>query len=207
MAAATTAASAASRSLAARIVRPNLLGRGLHSRLAGGDVGHRFEVERQVASRMETLRRILLQAVAHDALEPGRNIARGFGQLGRLFVQDRAHGVGGAVAMERALARNHLVENCAEGENVGLGYRRLAAHLLGRHVADGAHDHAGFGGDLHGHGIAGFAGVRLAHHLGQSEVENLHPVVVGDEQVLGLQVAMDDALLVGGRQSVRDLQA
>src|SRR5437762_11846548 len=47
-------------------------------------------------------------------------------------------------------------------------------------------------------------GTALAQ-LGQSEVEDFQPAVGGDEQVLRLEVPMDDALLVRGRQRPRDL--
>ena len=42
--------------------------------------------------------------------------------------------------------------------------------------------------------------------LRQAEVEDLDAAVAGDEDVLGLEVAVDDALLVRGRQPLRDLQ-
>ena len=41
--------------------------------------------------------------------------------------------------------------------------------------------------------------------LGQAEVENLDAPVGGDEEILGLEVAVDDPLLVRGRQAARDL--
>ena len=43
--------------------------------------------------------------------------------------------------------------------------------------------------------------------LGETEVEDLHAPVGRDEDVLRLQVAMDDALLVRGREAARDLGA
>ena len=83
---------------------------------------------------------------------------------------------------------------------------RIPPDLLGRHVADGAEDDAG----------AGRRGIRRAlfsrsaqverrPELGQAEVQDLHPPVPGDEQVLGLQVPVDDPLLVGRGQTVCDL--
>jgi hypothetical protein len=41
--------------------------------------------------------------------------------------------------------------------------------------------------------------------LGETEVEDLDPPVLRDEQVLGLEIPVDDALLVGGREPPRDL--
>ena len=43
--------------------------------------------------------------------------------------------------------------------------------------------------------------------LGEPEVEDLDVLVPGDEDVLGLEVAVDDALRVGGRQTFGDLDA
>ena len=46
---------------------------------------------------------------------------------------------------------------------------------------------------------------RVLDQLGEAEVEDLGAAVGGDEDVLRLQVAVDDALLVRGRQALRDL--
>src|SRR5262245_23537032 len=43
--------------------------------------------------------------------------------------------------------------------------------------------------------------------LSQPEVEDFHATVLGDEQVLRLQVAMHHALLVRGGKSLRNLQS
>ena len=42
--------------------------------------------------------------------------------------------------------------------------------------------------------------------LGEAEVEDLDPAVPRDEEVLGFQVAVDDSLLVRGREPMRDLR-
>ena len=82
----------------------------------------------------------------------------------------------------------------------------LAAHLLGRHVADGAEHDAGSVPRVCGRAglVDGRDRVRL-RQLGQAEVEDLHAAVVGDEEVLGLEVAMDDAVVVRGGEAVGDL--
>ena len=87
---------------------------------------------------------------------------------------------------------------------------RHAAHLLGRHVADRAEHHARQRVRrrqwLRGRQRRGAGDRRLRlRELGQAEVENLHPAVVGDEEVLRLEVPVDDPLLVRRRQPVRDL--
>ena len=66
-------------------------------------------------------------------------------EIGRVFPQDRGHRVRGGVAVERAVAREHLVEDRAEGEEVAAGVGRPSAHLLGRHVADRAEDDSRLG--------------------------------------------------------------
>ena len=124
---------------------------------------------------------------------------------GSFFLQDRAHGVGGAFSMERALARNHLVENCAEGKNVRTMIGRFASHLFRRHVSGRAHDHAGFSGDLDGGRVSAAVRRFRARQLGQSEVKNLHPAVAGEKKILRLQVAMHDALLVRRSKSLGHL--
>ena len=61
------------------------------------------------------------------------------------MVQDGIFENRGRVSAEGALPGRHLVENQAEGEQVGARIQLLAAHLLRRHVARGAHRRAGAG--------------------------------------------------------------
>ena len=51
---------------------------------------------------------------------------------------------------------------------------------------------------------AGCGGSRLGLQAGQAEIEDLHAAVGGQEDVLRLDVAVDDALGVGGGQPVGD---
>ena len=46
----------------------------------------------------------------------------------------------------------------------------------------------------------------ITRHLRQAEVEDLETLIAGDEDVLGFQIAVGDAFVVGGLKSTRDLK-
>ena len=124
----------------------------------------------------------------------------------RVVAERRRDIVGGGSAGKRASAREHLVEDAAEGEDIGAGVHRVAAQLLGRHIAHGAEE--GAGGGVAGEGgsfvLVGDLGFE---DLGETEVEDLDPVVGGEEDVVGLEIAVDDVAAVGGGEAVGDPQA
>ena len=127
------------------------------------------------------------------------------GDVRRVFPQDRVHRLGGRVAAERALARQHLVEDRAEREDVGARVGGLAAHLLGRHVAERAQHDARAPCRRSAAGGSSPASPPRVRQLRQPEVEDLDAAVLRHEHVLRLQVAVDDALLVRRGQAVGDL--
>ena len=98
-----------------------------------------------------------------------------------------------------------FVQDGAEGEDVGLRRRDLSAGLLGRHVADRADHHAGIGA---GPGAGQRGGSRGDFVLArQAEVEQLHVSVGPDDDVLGLDVAVDDPGGMRDSERFRDLPA
>src|SRR6266699_836996 len=74
-------------------------------------------------------------------------------------------------------------------------------HLFRRHVPDGSEDSArlclrtGFAGS------AFWPKLVRRRQLGQTEVENLQLSILGDEQILRFQIAMNDVRIVGGGQT------
>ena len=85
---------------------------------------------------------------------------------------------------EGRAARDELVERDAERVEIAGGTGLLAADLLGRHVADGADD------DALGRQPAGVG------EVGDAEVAERGGAVGGEPHVVGLDVAVHDAVLV-----------
>ena len=84
---------------------------------------------------------------------------------------------------------------------------RKATYLLWGHVADGAQHESGVGLRLRlrrhvARAGRGRVGLR---ELGETEVEDFDALVGGDEDVLRLQVAMDDALVMRGGKPAGEL--
>ena len=87
----------------------------------------------------------------------------------------------------RALAKEDLVQDDAEGPDVGTRGRRIAFADLGRHVVRRADEHAD-------HRAVGEIG--REPEVGQHEASVIHA-----QHVVGLDVAVDDARFVNRRQS------
>ena len=137
------------------------------------------------------------------------DVRRGFAQgPGHLVDVHRQHLTG--APDERGAAGEHLVQHDAKRVDVGfIVDLDAAATLLGGHVARRAHHHVGRGARLRRRLLLGG---RL-RHLGDAEVEELGPLTprqirvdVGHEHdVVGLEIAVIDALFVGGGQRRGDL--
>jgi hypothetical protein len=125
-------------------------------------------------------------------------------------VQDRVGDDAGSFALEGQHPRGHFVEHDAKRKKIGARVERLAEHLLGRHVSDRAHGCARTG-ELRrvdadrGHG-SGFVAASLCRHdFREAEVQNLRVAALCDENIGRLNVAVDDAVGVGGVERVGDL--
>ncbi len=166
----------------------------------------RLEVEGEVADGLESLLGVLFETVPQDPLEPRRNVLVRDRKIRRVLPEDRGHGVRSGIAVERALPRKQLVEDRAEREDVAAGVRRPPAHLLGGHVTHGPEHDTRFRACGRGKvRVPGGGALLHVRQLRETEVEDLDPAFVRDENVLGLQVPVHDSLVVRCGEAVRNL--
>ncbi len=115
-----------------------------------------------------------------------------------VVLEDGVHGLYGGFPLEGPPPREHLREDHPRGEEVRALVHLGSSHLLGGHVARGAHDRARRGHVGLGRGVLPAPG---GVGPGQAEIQDLEDAVRREEQVLGLDVPVDDALLVGRRKA------
>ena len=118
-------------------------------------------------------------------------------------MQNRAHQFRTLRLRERAAARGQLVKHSAGTVDVGARVHIQPAQLFRRHVRHGA----GNCPALHGDAARHVGGHVVVDKLGQAKIENFQAARGGDHQVGWLEVPMNYALLVCGRQAFRELQA
>lgn len=146
---------------------------------------------------------LLGEAGIQDADEVGRYLQCRV-QLRGLVLEDRVHRLDGALAAERWTACEHLPEDDTQAEEVAAGIHHPALQLLRAQVARSAHYRPGRAHEglrLH------LAARNLGPQLRQTEVQHLHPPILGDEDVLGFEIPVDDALFVGRSEPTGDLQS
>ena len=99
------------------------------------------------------------------------------------------------IAAKRALARNHFVQDRAEAEQIRAVVNCFSAELFRRHIAERAKDHPSFGLDRLGRQRS-IVGLDRQGQFGQAEIENLHAAISCKENIVRLQIAVNDALLM-----------
>ncbi len=181
-------------------------------RACGGSAfGDPLKVQQQIVRALDTLIRILRETGADDAVERGRHERLRERDRRRVFFHDRAEQTRLRFADERAPAGEHLVEDAAEGPDVGARVRLLALHHLRRHVLERSEDRAlrrqrRRHRRRRGHGRAGGPrrSGRSADDLREAEIEQLDS---GRRQhhVARFQIAMEDSLPVRGVQGAGHL--
>ena len=103
-------------------------------------------------------------------------------------------------------ACRHFVKDDTEREQVGAGVKFFAAGLLGRHVGDRAHRAPRTGERFPG-GQRGFMRTLVAplENLANPKSRIFACPLLGDEDIGGLDVAMDDAFRMRRIQSIGNL--
>ncbi|MCY1008945.1 hypothetical protein OV079_25985 [Nannocystis pusilla] len=146
------------------------------------------------------------QAAQHQALQPRRH--RPLEPRRQLPAHHRVRDLVGGLAGERPLAVQRLVERHAQAELVGQRVGRAAAELLRRHVRRRPEQDArGRAGRLRPRqrDLVGVLVVVLVAEADQAEVDHADPAVAADQDVVGLDVAVDEAGRVRRRQAARRL--
>ena len=93
--------------------------------------GERLQRKPQIAGRLESRRRTLLETAIDDPLQSRRNMTFCERKVRRILLQDRSHRLGARFALKRATARQHFVEHEAEREDVRAVISGHAANLFG----------------------------------------------------------------------------
>ncbi len=167
-----------------------------------------LEIEAHIRDVMRPPFGILLQTSTEHGPHSGRNVG---GQQRPVWLarQNRRNRIRDRVSvLERLASGQHFKEHATERPDVRPLIERLAARLLRTHVRGRAEDDAGvrrLDSNRRRHRERWRRGLGL-QHLGQTEVEDLHFPARCELDVRGLQVAMDDALLVRGFEPLGDLR-
>ena len=133
--------------------------------------------------RLETPLRFFLQALQDDGFNVGRECLHDFARALRQFAKLHHSRRNRIVARERRGACNHLVEQEADGIDIGARVHMLKPDLLRGHVG-------GRAGDSAGH-------LRIAaNHARDSEVHDLHAAAPVHNDVRGFQIPVNDCLQV-----------
>ena len=179
--------------------------------VAGAGSSGVAERDPRLADVAQALLRVALQAAVQQAPDSRRGRG-GQGAPVDVLPHHRGEDVRDRLALEQLAAGQHLEEDGAESPNVGAFVDGLPARLLRRHVGCGAEQEAGLGAAvgqrrrLRQRTATGSDPGRVARpRLGEAEVEHLHLAVRADLHVRGLEVAVDDPLLVGGLERLGDL--
>ncbi len=134
----------------------------------------------------------------HDAREglADGGVGRGDHRRGGHGLDVAGHHHHGVLVDEGRVPDQHLVEQDAERVEIAAGVERSALRLLGGHVAGGAEDRAGLRLERVDRSL-------LALDLGDPEIQDLADLgfvaagAAGEKEVIGLEIAVNDALLVG----------
>ena len=158
---------------------------------------HPLAVHRQIEDHLAHVLIAFIARLGEPALDDANELGRkrGVDLLQRLrdFLEDLVERCREGLRLERAASAQQLVQNHRRRKDVCAMIDTLPTDLFGRHVVDGAHHHVA-------------ARQLRRDEAGQAEVEDFDRAAVGDVNVCRLDVAMDDAVLVGVVEPLADFR-
>src|ERR1700693_3735249 len=163
--------------------------------VAGGDRGRVAQILQELGCALVAVARQALDGLEHDGFEVRVNARHEVGERPRLLFGLRAHDRQRVWAGEGQVAREHFVEDGPQGVDVGAHVASPAADLLGRNVV-GRADRARETQPCE-------PARRLIER--DAEVDDLHLPRWRHQDVLGLQIAVNDAAIVHVRERLADL--
>ena len=163
------------------------LGVGQHLRRVGRFAAvHPDQVGAHLRGGLVAVVRVLGQRLEHHRVQLGGDAGMALRRRHRILADVLVGHRDRRVTDERRLAGEDFVQHAAQRVDVGAGVDGLAAGLLGGQVLGGA-DHRGGLRD---------AVAAVGDRAGDAEVHHLHRAGLADHDVGGLDVAVDDAVLV-----------
>ena len=156
---------------------------------------------------------VFLQQLAYDPAQVRNQFGIYPGRRQRGAVQNGLENHRRGSAPEGEPSGRHFIQHCAQRKEIATPVQFFPAGLFRRHVRDRAERHSRAGQVVHsaqsGHGRGSdlfCRGLALGRHqLGQSEIQDLRLRALGQEDIRGLEVPMDDPGLVGGFERIGDL--
>jgi hypothetical protein len=177
--------------------------------LRRGRLERAFQGEAHVADVAHSLLAVFLQAAAQHGDDSRRHGGRQRRPV-RIALQHRREHVRQRLAGEDGAARQHLEDHDAEGPHVAAFVDRFSGGLLGAHVGSRAENDSRLRHRRRRDG-EGVRGVRRrarrvrVEGFRQTKIEHFHGAVGADFNIGGLQIAVDDVLLMRGFERLRDL--
>jgi len=139
-----------------------------------------LDIRLHVGARLVPVFGILGEGLGDDVVQLLGKPALQRPERGELGLPHLRKDLEGVVSLEHAAARDQFIQENPGGEDVGPEVDHLSRRLFGRHVGDFSLDHPHLGDRA------------LAGRLGDPEIDDLHIPLVGEEDVLGRDVPMDD---------------
>jgi len=121
----------------------------------------------------------------------------------RIAVNNRTHDVEIGGSSEGASTGQRFIQHDTEREDVASGIERLSERLLWRHVRSGSDNDSLPRPQIGPRGRV-VGGGRFFLELGQPEVGQFGVAAGGEQDVLGLHVAVEDAGVMGRGQRIRE---